>query len=165
MRFVGTTNDDEFLRDATGGRRFWPVKVGKVNFEAFAAERDQLFAEAVAACNAGESWWMDVAFEAAHARPLQNAARVRDSWAEDVRAWLDKPAQGEFGEAGAVKAEVTLSEVTLSEVMADGLGLTVAQQTPPVQKRVADALKGLGWLTGHSSCGASTGCPVLDRGD
>ena len=68
-----------------------------------------------------------------------------------MRAWLDKPAQGEFGEAGEVKAEVTLSEVTLSEVMADGLGLTVAQQTPPVQKRVADALNGLGWLTGHTS--------------
>jgi hypothetical protein len=52
--FVGTTNEDQFLRDATGGRRFWPVVVRQViEIEALAEERDQIFAEAFAAYEAG----------------------------------------------------------------------------------------------------------------
>lgn len=92
--FVGTTNDDQFLRDATGGRRFWPVKVGKVMDDALTAERDQLFAEAFAAYSGGEAWWLDRDFEAEHAKPVQEAARESDSWADDVAAWLDLPTGG-----------------------------------------------------------------------
>lgn len=138
--FVGTTNDDEFLRDATGGRRFWPVHVGKIDLAGLAAERDQLFAEAVASYRVGEAWWLDRDFEEAHARPMQEAARVRDSWAEDVAAWLDKPAN-DFDGPGEIRGEATASEV-----MAEALGLTSGQQTMAVQKRLADVLKGLGWV-------------------
>ncbi|KUF08639.1 VapE domain-containing protein [Pseudoponticoccus marisrubri] len=109
--FVGTTNDDQFLRDATGGRRFWPVMVGKViGADALAAERDQLFAEAFAAYTDEEPWWLDRDFEAEHAKPVQNAARESDSWVDKVAEWLDLPSD-ELDEESNRTTEVTISEV------------------------------------------------------
>lgn len=65
--FFGTTNDDEFLRDATGGRRFWPVVVtelGKTKGDLLTDEIvDQVWAEIVAAFKAGESWYLSTALE------------------------------------------------------------------------------------------------------
>ncbi|KFE34903.1 hypothetical protein DW2_10069 [Thioclava atlantica] len=145
--FVGTTNEDQFLRDATGGRRFWPVTVHQIDLEALASARDQLFAEAFAAYEAGEAWCLDRDFEAEHARPVQEAAREADSWADDVAEWLDKPAD-DFDAAGEVK-----TEVRISEVLSGALGLNSGQQTRANQKRVADILRTLGWAKIHTRVG------------
>jgi len=60
--FFGSTNDDEFLRDSTGSRRFWPVPVtdvGRTRTDNLTTEIiDQIWAEIVVRYNAGESWYL-----------------------------------------------------------------------------------------------------------
>lgn len=49
--FIGTVNEGQYLKDPTGNRRFWPVKVGICDVDNLKKERDQIFAEAVYAYN------------------------------------------------------------------------------------------------------------------
>lgn len=61
--FFGTSNDIEFLRDRTGNRRFWPVKVGlHVPGKSIRAdldrERDQIWAEAYTYYVTGEDLFL-----------------------------------------------------------------------------------------------------------
>jgi len=61
--FFGTTNEDEFLRDRTGNRRFWPVVVGvqepkKNIFRDLPEEVDQIWAEAFLAWQLGEPLYL-----------------------------------------------------------------------------------------------------------
>ncbi len=74
--FFGSTNDEEFLRDPTGGRRFWPVVVteeGRKRADGLTEEIvDQIWAEIVTRYNAGEQWYLSDSAEAL-AREVQSA--------------------------------------------------------------------------------------------
>jgi len=58
--FAATTNHMQFLTDSTGNRRFWPVLAeGRFNVRGLRDVRLQIWAEARAAYEAGETWWFD----------------------------------------------------------------------------------------------------------
>src|SRR3990167_986536 len=61
--FIGTHNpsgDNEYFRDDTGNRRFWPVEcTGKIKVELMREWKDQLWAEAVHFFKQGETLYLD----------------------------------------------------------------------------------------------------------
>lgn len=85
--FGGTTNDDTFLRDATGDRRFWPITVGEINIEGLQAMRLQLFAEALAMIESDDAEQRRTYPTPAQERelifPQQEHFKMTDVW-EDV---------------------------------------------------------------------------------
>src|SRR5262249_53427385 len=54
-----STNDVEFLQDATGNRRYWVVSIirDQIDIEGLRRDRDQILAEALARLAAGEQHW------------------------------------------------------------------------------------------------------------
>jgi putative DNA primase/helicase len=127
--FVGSTNEPEFLTDSTGSRRFWPMEVKEVFLELIRRDREQLWAEAVRAWQAGERWWLDGESERAL---VQQSERFQqsDSWADIIEGWL-------VGKGGFVKT---------TDILENALGLEDASKhNRSAQMRVASIMGALGW--------------------
>ncbi len=56
--FYATTNQDEFLTDTTGNRRWWPVTPANIDLDAIRTDRDQLWAEVMLVYRS-ERLWLD----------------------------------------------------------------------------------------------------------
>jgi predicted P-loop ATPase len=128
--FAGTTNEAIYLRDSTGGRRFWPVTVGEINLKALRKDRDQLFAEAMHRYQAGESWWPSQKFEKTHMQSEQEARLEEDLWEEPIRRFL-KHREG--------------NTPTLYDIVRDALPLETANLRGHEGKRLSAIMRKLGW--------------------
>jgi len=82
--FAGTVNHSTYLRDETGGRRFWPVACGRIDVDALVRDRDQLWAEAKVGFEAGSVWWLDTAELIQLASDQQVDRYEGDPWEEVI---------------------------------------------------------------------------------
>ena len=126
--FIGSTNSDAYLKDETGGRRFWPIRCGaNIDLKAIERDRDQLWAEAVAQFNAGAPWWIADNDIIGLARDEQAARYVDDPWQEPIANFLRSQ-----------------TDVSIGEVLSNLL-IERGRWTQADQNRVARCLKVLGW--------------------
>lgn len=141
--FVGTTNADCYLKDSTGGRRFWPVKTGVINIDTLTSDRNQLFAEAVDTFKLGEKWWPDRNFEKSHIKPEQDSRLVVDPWQEKISEFV-----------------LGRERVTAWQIAKDALFIETARISQRDSNRITDTLTALGWEL-HRSNGVRWYMPKL----
>jgi predicted P-loop ATPase len=84
--FVGTTNVGAigYLKDATGGRRFWPCEVGRIRLDKLKKDLPLLYAEAVFRYRRGECWWPDTPKLQALFSRAQGERYEGDVWEETI---------------------------------------------------------------------------------
>lgn len=161
--FFGSTNDDEFLKDATGNRRFFPVEVKRTRktrliFEPeFDAIVDQLWAEAMEGYMLGEALTLSDEAEAI-------AGGTREEFTERtpiqglIEEYLDRlfPADYEYrflaqrldflnGDLGEEGTE-TKNSFSLIELWTEALGRRKDEYTVVKARELSNAVKALkGW--------------------
>lgn len=160
--FLGTVNDDgtEHFRDASGNRRYWLVNVERVDIDRLKEDRDQIWAEAVAAVHAGElPFFKDEEAIAIHEAVTREAnAHTHDSWADIARRYITHmPAvrQNAFGESTGVEPMETwslrsepLERVRMAEFIRDAIGTPEARIDRQMMLRAANVWRNLGWKKG-----------------
>lgn len=138
--FWGTTNADDYLKDETGGRRFWPVKVGHIDIDGLLDMRGQLWAEAVVLYEAGVAWWLTKEDVQQEAERQQRDRYTGDPWEETIARYA-----------------ATEDELTIEKVLRFGLQLDINRCAVPEKNRVARILKSLGWLRKQKRIGDRSG--------
>lgn len=125
---VGTTNQEQFLADTTGNRRFWVVPVTRpLNLAALRAERDHIWAAAVTLYQAGEQWWL-TAEESREVDAMRARYESEDAWFEPISDYVDG-----------------LQKVTTEAVLRNAIEMDIAKRNSGHARRVADILRKLGW--------------------
>lgn len=141
---AATTNRAAFLRDDTGGRRFWPIEVShRIPFDLVHLIRADLWAEAVALYRAGEQWWL-TEDEEIEAERTQEAHRERDPLEEVMAKRLaETHVAGE--NVGIIPEQLTGGRIEwLGTNLACRL-VNVSIQDQNGIRRVNRALSALGW--------------------
>jgi virulence-associated protein E len=137
--FIGTTNSNDYLKDETGNRSFWPVVTGEIDLDALARDRDQLWAEAAAIEEMDETLVIDKALWS-EAAAVVDARLPDDPW-EDILAKVETTPNA----GGSLERADGYIKVT-SEFLLDGvLGISRVQVNQNHTKRLARVMERLGW--------------------
>jgi predicted P-loop ATPase len=127
----GTTNSTAYLKDETGSRRFWPVRVKSFNLAKVKEFRDQLWAEANVREAAGESNRLDPSlYEMAGFQ--QERRRIEDPWETII--------------------DIQYSQEKKHRIVADFiwelLGIPVERRTEQHQERITKTMQRLNFRKG-----------------
>lgn len=126
--FAGSVNHNDYLRDETGGRRFWPVACGAIDLGALRRDVEQLWAEAVTRHQTGElAYIADVAVAA----EIGESVRQRyqgDAWEQVIMVHLQ------------VREDTSIQECL------EHVGVERARWTQGDMMRVAKILKANGFI-------------------
>jgi putative DNA primase/helicase len=144
--FAGSVNENQYLRDATGRRRFWPVECKSIDIESLARDRDQLWAEARLRFDEGARWWFSDPALDRRAAVRQRGRHREDPWEPVIAEYLALLRE-------RMRHHLTGPQVTVTEILRNALkvgadqfgNVDVGKWKQGDSNRVADCLKKLRW--------------------
>lgn len=146
--FFGTTNTRDFLRDATGNRRFWPVEVfpdraAKSHWDELTDDEvSQIWAEVLSWFKAGETLELDNEARM-EAERLQASHMETDPREGIIQEWLDTPLEDDMGRP----TEDLRDRVCAAQIWTECLGKKRGDMKPWDGKDIMDILRRIpGWL-------------------
>lgn len=140
---VGTTNENTYLRDRTGNRRFWPIPVRHViNTEWLVKYRDQLLAEAFALYGEGVAFTPTPDAEKRLFSPMQESRLVETAVVSELLYVLTRSptATGIQSVVNELANFVTIAQLALA------LGVDAAKSTPALEAQIRGWLDHEGWI-------------------
>lgn len=130
--FVGTTNEETMLQDASGNRRFWVLDCpGVIDIDWVETNRDRIWAAALALAQSGYSHRLNDRQQVTHNEENRKYERF-DEWEHDIAAFLKD------------KREVLTKDVFLQSIVKGQVG-ALEKLTHGTSIRISNILKKLGW--------------------
>ena len=130
--FAGTTNQEHYMKDATGNRRYWPVRCTLIDLLGLAEVRDQLWAEALEEYRAGTPWW-ELSGEREIFHKQQEERFQDDVWESVIIDYLAQPENKQD------------KHYTTGDILQGALGFQHHQMKPPEQIRIGLVMMRIGW--------------------
>lgn len=135
--FVGTTNEDEFLADKTGNRRWLPVEVSKVDVKAIKTDLLLLWAEARETFKRlGGIQFRDAERLGAS---VHEQYTIKDAWLETVEKWLETP------DLMTNDIPRNCEFLRASDVLRDAIGLNPSHIGKREEMRISNVLQNCGY--------------------
>jgi predicted P-loop ATPase len=171
--FCGSTNQETYFNDATGGRRFWPVAVlAPILVAKILDDLEQLWAEAYARWKAGEPWHVNTPELRETCEEQQEARLEADPWEKHVIDWLNDPAKVSFKPLpkpietvfkGGLRVYDASQGVTTEAVLTLAIDKPRPQQSNGDNQRVGRILRHLGMTRTRVRIGGVLGWYYLPK--
>lgn len=143
---VGTTNDDQYLRDRTGNRRFWPVPVKRtIDTDWVAKWRDQLFAEAFALYLQGTPYTPTADQEKRLFAPMQESRLIETAVESRLMQLLTRDPHENQAATTGIHVDSTFVRI---DQLVVALGSDVAKSSAALENQIRGWLKQQGWRHG-----------------
>ena len=157
--FIGSTNDREYLKDPTGGRRWWPIACADqpIDIPRLTREIDQVWAEAVNHYSAMRREFSkdagrlplyltdpDAAAEAARLQESRRIETPEDALAGRIALWLDSPPNlGDLDDT----IQTPRTETCLAQIWRECLAGELHRYNQPEAQRLGKAMQRVpGWI-------------------
>lgn len=154
---VSSSNPSSFIRDPSGARRYWIIEVGTIDLRAIAAEREQLFAEAVQRYRAWEAEEKKLQLLIEKNAPVEDLEIAKEKakelhWSLPPWLWKAQAESVEFctteisyeGRIERYLEESGKSRISTYEIIRDCLRVGATEQSGDAEA-VAKVMHKLGW--------------------